>query len=272
MIDVSAAKVLGPTRRPGGLPRKYRRAVHDRRDRLGRRLLTGRAPDVATRARGPAPPAHARGRVQLRARGTGRRAPRRRGRIGGPGDLIFKPRDQWHTFWNAGDEPARLLEIIAPAGFEGFFRELVALGGAIEAKPEALAELSGRYGLEMKPETRPRPAPALRPCSGRDAHARSDRRAGTIDPRVTTPPRRRSRARSTRSGQIPEPAGRDQHAREWPGSPRACGASSRGRDGRPTTRGRARSTCRPRSSLRAAARPASARCAPPTGRGSSRFR
>ena len=25
--------------------------------------------------------------------------------VGGPGDLIFKPRDQWHTFWNAGDEP-----------------------------------------------------------------------------------------------------------------------------------------------------------------------
>jgi mannose-6-phosphate isomerase-like protein (cupin superfamily) len=75
--------------------------------------------------------------------------------IGGPGDLIFKPRDQWHTFWNAGDEPARLLEIIAPAGFEGFFRELVELGGAIQAQPEALAELSGRYGLEMKPETIP---------------------------------------------------------------------------------------------------------------------
>src|SRR5919197_6254610 len=22
----------------------------------------------------------------------------------GAGDLVFKPRDQWHTFWNAGDE------------------------------------------------------------------------------------------------------------------------------------------------------------------------
>src|ERR1043166_2389263 len=41
------------------------------------------------------------------------------------GTLVFKPRDQWHTFWNAGDEPCRILEIIAPAGFEGFFRELV---------------------------------------------------------------------------------------------------------------------------------------------------
>src|SRR5690349_11401937 len=31
---------------------------------------------------------------------------------GEPGDLIVKPRDQWHAFWNAGEEPARLLEII----------------------------------------------------------------------------------------------------------------------------------------------------------------
>ena len=36
----------------------------------------------------------------------------------GPGDLVFKPRGQWHTFWNAGDEPCRILEIISPAGFE----------------------------------------------------------------------------------------------------------------------------------------------------------
>ena len=27
----------------------------------------------------------------------------------GPGSLIFKPRHQWHTFWNAGDTPARIL-------------------------------------------------------------------------------------------------------------------------------------------------------------------
>jgi quercetin dioxygenase-like cupin family protein len=40
---------------------------------------------------------------------------------GGQGSLIFKPRDQWHTFWNAGDTPARILEIISPAGFEEFF-------------------------------------------------------------------------------------------------------------------------------------------------------
>ena len=73
----------------------------------------------------------------------------------GPGDLVFKPRDQWHTFWNAGDEPCRILEIIAPAGFEDFFRELDGLGGAIAADPEELARLNARYGLEMRPETVP---------------------------------------------------------------------------------------------------------------------
>src|SRR5436190_22686954 len=73
----------------------------------------------------------------------------------GPGDLVFKPRNQWHTFWNAGDEPCRILEIISPAGFEGFFRELSDMGGVLAAGPEALAELNERYGLEMQPETVP---------------------------------------------------------------------------------------------------------------------
>jgi mannose-6-phosphate isomerase-like protein (cupin superfamily) len=74
---------------------------------------------------------------------------------GGPGDLIFKPRGQWHTFWNAGDEPARILEIISPAGFEQFFAELVDLGGALGADPETLGKLSARYELEMDPGSIP---------------------------------------------------------------------------------------------------------------------
>lgn len=75
--------------------------------------------------------------------------------IGGPGDLIFKPRNQWHTFWNAGDEPARLLEIISPAGFEQFFEELIDLGGVGGAAPEAFASLCERYELEMDPSSIP---------------------------------------------------------------------------------------------------------------------
>jgi mannose-6-phosphate isomerase-like protein (cupin superfamily) len=73
----------------------------------------------------------------------------------GPGDLVFKPRNQWHTFWNAGDEPCRILEIIAPAGFERFFQELVAMGGVLQADPQEVAKLNERYGLAMRPETVP---------------------------------------------------------------------------------------------------------------------
>jgi len=68
---------------------------------------------------------------------------------GEPGDLIFKPRNQWHTFWNAGDEPARLIEIISPAGFENFFEELSDMAAAGPPDPERLAELGQRYGHEF---------------------------------------------------------------------------------------------------------------------------
>jgi mannose-6-phosphate isomerase-like protein (cupin superfamily) len=76
--------------------------------------------------------------------------------VAGPGDLVFKPRNQWHTFWNAGDEPARILEIISPAGFEKYFEELVDLGGSTEADPQVLAELGARYELEVDPASIPR--------------------------------------------------------------------------------------------------------------------
>jgi mannose-6-phosphate isomerase-like protein (cupin superfamily) len=69
------------------------------------------------------------------------------------GDLIIKPRGEWHTFWNAGDEPARILEIISPAGFERYFREMVAL------PPDATAEdrlaIAKRYDLDSNPASIP---------------------------------------------------------------------------------------------------------------------
>ena len=73
----------------------------------------------------------------------------------GPGDLVFKPRDEWHTFWNAGDEPCRILEIISPAGFEKYFEELVRLGGSANAEPQTLRALAARYGLEADPASIP---------------------------------------------------------------------------------------------------------------------
>ena len=72
------------------------------------------------------------------------------------GDLVFKPRQQWHTFWNAGDAPCRILEIISPAGFEHFFDELgEAMTAVNAANPgEVLpgSDLPERYALEFRPE------------------------------------------------------------------------------------------------------------------------
>jgi mannose-6-phosphate isomerase-like protein (cupin superfamily) len=73
----------------------------------------------------------------------------------GPGDLVFKPRGEWHTFWNAGEAPCRILEIIAPAGFEHFFEELVDLGGVAQADQAVLGALCERYALELDPTSIP---------------------------------------------------------------------------------------------------------------------
>jgi mannose-6-phosphate isomerase-like protein (cupin superfamily) len=71
------------------------------------------------------------------------------------GDLVHKPRNQWHTFWNAGDEPCRLLEIIAPGGFENMFDAVVDMFAAGALDPEKLAALEARYGIEHDLESIP---------------------------------------------------------------------------------------------------------------------
>ena len=64
----------------------------------------------------------------------------------GPGTWVFKPRRQWHTFWNAGDEPCEIIEVISPAGFENFFREVAAHWGDMEK----FAAINEKYSLDMK--------------------------------------------------------------------------------------------------------------------------
>ena len=75
-----------------------------------------------------------------------------------PGDLVFKPRDVWHTFWNATDQPARLLEIISPAGFEQFFVELDDLSKNAPDNIEAVAALAAKYGVQNDQEATARVA------------------------------------------------------------------------------------------------------------------
>jgi mannose-6-phosphate isomerase-like protein (cupin superfamily) len=74
----------------------------------------------------------------------------------GPGTWVFKPRNQWHTFWNAGDTPCEIIEVISPGGFENFFRELAAVYATGSEPDLALfVELCERYGLEMDPSSVP---------------------------------------------------------------------------------------------------------------------
>ena len=84
----------------------------------------------------------------------------------GPGGYIVKPRGEVHAMWNAGSVPARMIEVISPAGFEDFFRSLVditdtrspdvaevqrlAEGHRLPfAEPHWLPDVIARYGLTM---------------------------------------------------------------------------------------------------------------------------
>ena len=73
------------------------------------------------------------------------------------GDLVCKPRGVPHAFWNAGDEPARLLEVITPSGFERYFVRLAELFA--EGDPpdlDALGTIAADFGLDVDPTSVPR--------------------------------------------------------------------------------------------------------------------
>ena len=49
--------------------------------------------------------------------------------------------------WNAGSTPARMIEVISPAGFERFFREFVEMSAVGAPDREEIGRLGERYGL-----------------------------------------------------------------------------------------------------------------------------
>lgn len=51
------------------------------------------------------------------------------------GDFVFKPRGEWHTFWNAASSPARVLELICPGGLEEAFRIIGTAGPDVDLGP-----------------------------------------------------------------------------------------------------------------------------------------
>jgi mannose-6-phosphate isomerase-like protein (cupin superfamily) len=61
------------------------------------------------------------------------------------GTWILKPRGQWHTFWNGADVPCRTIEIVSPAGFQQYFRDLAEVGGDMAQ----LTRLNKRYAIDM---------------------------------------------------------------------------------------------------------------------------
>lgn len=66
----------------------------------------------------------------------------------GAGGYITKPRGELHAMWNAGRTPARMIEVITPAGFEHFFREVADMAAA-PPDPEVAAALVASYGLSF---------------------------------------------------------------------------------------------------------------------------
>jgi mannose-6-phosphate isomerase-like protein (cupin superfamily) len=68
----------------------------------------------------------------------------------GPGGYITKPRGEMHAMWNAGSVPARMIEIISPAGLENFFWEVSEL--VLAAAPPDLTQLvalAETYGVQF---------------------------------------------------------------------------------------------------------------------------
>ena len=70
----------------------------------------------------------------------------------GAGGYIVKPRGELHSMWNAGTEPARMIEIVTPAGFEKYFIELAeatAAAGGRRPDPSITAPIAERFGLSF---------------------------------------------------------------------------------------------------------------------------
>jgi quercetin dioxygenase-like cupin family protein len=79
--------------------------------------------------------------------------------VAGPGDVVFKPRGEAHSFLNRGDTPVHFLALFAPTTIEPYFGELAPLVPE-HAPPDVagIMALAARYGIQMHLDHLPRMA------------------------------------------------------------------------------------------------------------------
>ena len=68
-----------------------------------------------------------------------------------PGTTLFAPRGVAHTYRYLGQTPGRLMCVITPSGFEGFFEEVSALNLQLPQDIPRVMELAEKFGLEILP-------------------------------------------------------------------------------------------------------------------------
>lgn len=71
------------------------------------------------------------------------------------GDILFAPRNIPHTYRYVGNPPGRLLCIISPAGFEGFFQTVGALSPQEQQNIPRVLEIAQKFGLQILPPPNP---------------------------------------------------------------------------------------------------------------------
>lgn len=65
------------------------------------------------------------------------------------GSWILKPRGVMHTFWNAGPDPARIIELLTPGAFEHMFRRLSDLAARDQMTDDRLDTLAEEFGTTI---------------------------------------------------------------------------------------------------------------------------
>ena len=70
--------------------------------------------------------------------------------VAGPGSWALKPRKVVHAMWNAGTDPARVIEVLTPAGTERWFEEIAALAAGDKTGFDAACR---RHGIHFLPDS-----------------------------------------------------------------------------------------------------------------------